>query len=614
MQKKINVKFGMEQVYDMKKFGNGGRKVNDTAFRYQQPSRTIVHAKLEMTEPGDHEEQEADAVANDIVNGGKIRRKISNGGGSGIAVSPQVENQIAQLQGGGHAMPEGLRNMMENGFGRDFSQVRLHTDSQAADMSSSISARAFTHGNDIYFNRGQFSPNTTEGQRLVAHELTHVVQSTGRVARSPKNDNQEVGQTEIMNDAIENYLKPEKFIVDGIPLHNLLKKLEDNNLIFLFEQFPNKMSVYFREAPDGFMNMYCAKRRAIINFRIRNQEAFLAIIFGIDEEGIGYLNYQKYMTRFGFENDGIYGDPDQIEEALTNAKTVAKDCKKSIDRLIDSINDQDKINKDQYIISTIAEILGGEAGTSIADFIAVLNTMKSEIEDVEHERVAAKIWNVVRRIAPLIDIISVRYHSYRNNVIEGAEDGLAAAYITKTVAFATLATLMSGGTVVGSILAGAAVAGIDNTVSQLASDNGPYNGGKTDQAKVIGGIQGGLGTVPAELSKKVGMDAISKVLSSNPAGVVMGVAISLATDELMGSSPEIIRPLLLESGEHEGDALRGYLIALYYAPHIGLEYDQRQKSFIVVKEMEGDDADRQSRMRKILNSYLEDNPNAAPKK
>ena len=163
-------------------FGNRS-SVSDAAVAY--PSRTIVHAKLEMTEPGDHDEQEADAAANDIVNGGKIRRKISGNGGGGTAVSPQVESQIAQLQGGGHAMPAGLRNMMENGFGRDFSQVRLHTDSQAADMSSSISARAFTHGNDIYFNRGQFSPNTSEGQRLVAHELTHVAQGTGKVGRLP---------------------------------------------------------------------------------------------------------------------------------------------------------------------------------------------------------------------------------------------------------------------------------------------------------------------------------------------------------------------------------------------------------------------------------------------
>lgn len=149
------------------------------------PSRTIVHAKLEMTDPGDHDEQEADAMAEAVVSGGKISRKISGGGGgsSGIAVSQQMESQLSQLQGGGRPMPQGLLNMMESGFGQDFGHVRIHTDAEAADMSSSISAKAFTLGNDIYFNRGQFNPETTEGQRLVAHELTHVVQGTGKVGR-----------------------------------------------------------------------------------------------------------------------------------------------------------------------------------------------------------------------------------------------------------------------------------------------------------------------------------------------------------------------------------------------------------------------------------------------
>lgn len=158
------------------------QRENQSAKAY--PSRTIVHAKLEMTDPGDHDEQEADAIADAVVSGGKIARKISGGGGSsGITVSQQMESQLSQLQGGGRQMPEGLRNIMESGFGQDFSQVRLHTDSEAANMSSSIHAKAFTLGNDIYFNQGQFSPNTTEGQRLVAHELTHVVQGTGKVGR-----------------------------------------------------------------------------------------------------------------------------------------------------------------------------------------------------------------------------------------------------------------------------------------------------------------------------------------------------------------------------------------------------------------------------------------------
>ncbi|RUL58418.1 DUF4157 domain-containing protein [Prevotella koreensis] len=80
-------------------------------------------------------------------------------------------------------MPSGLQNMMENGFGRDFSQVRLHTDSDAVTISSSIQAKAFTLGNDIYFNQGQYSPESSEGQKLVAHELTHVIQENRKVGR-----------------------------------------------------------------------------------------------------------------------------------------------------------------------------------------------------------------------------------------------------------------------------------------------------------------------------------------------------------------------------------------------------------------------------------------------
>ncbi|MBR5696824.1 MAG: DUF4157 domain-containing protein [Paludibacteraceae bacterium] len=152
------------------------------------PSRTIVHPKLEMTEPGDADEQEADVAANEVMSG-KVFRKFSGGGaGGGMAVSSQMESQLNHLQGGGQAMPDGLRGMMERGFDRDFSQVRLHTDGEAAGLSSSIHAKAFTHGNDIYFNQGQYAPETSEGQRLVAHELAHVAQGGGKVGRKPKWD------------------------------------------------------------------------------------------------------------------------------------------------------------------------------------------------------------------------------------------------------------------------------------------------------------------------------------------------------------------------------------------------------------------------------------------
>ena len=159
-------------------------------------SSTVVQAQLETTTPGDAYEQEADRMADmvmrkiDGVNQSAAMPSshcptptISCFGGTSMPISSEMESQLQAMQGGGHAMPEGLRAQMEGSFGHNFSNVRLHTDSAAADMSSSINAKAFTHGNDIYFNQGQFQPNTPAGQHLIAHELTHTVQQGGKVAR-----------------------------------------------------------------------------------------------------------------------------------------------------------------------------------------------------------------------------------------------------------------------------------------------------------------------------------------------------------------------------------------------------------------------------------------------
>ena len=65
---------------------------------------------------------------------------------------------------------------MEGSFETDFSGVRVHTDQEAAQMNQDLSAQAFTHGSDVYFNEGKFNPESGGGKHLLAHELTHVVQ------------------------------------------------------------------------------------------------------------------------------------------------------------------------------------------------------------------------------------------------------------------------------------------------------------------------------------------------------------------------------------------------------------------------------------------------------
>lgn len=101
------------------------------------------------------------------------------------SVNEGVESDLNSSKGGGSAMDKNTKQEMESGFGANFSSVNIHTDSRAVQMSEQLGAQAFTHGNDVYFNKGKYNPNSKEGKHLLAHELTHTIQQTGR--KTPNN-------------------------------------------------------------------------------------------------------------------------------------------------------------------------------------------------------------------------------------------------------------------------------------------------------------------------------------------------------------------------------------------------------------------------------------------
>jgi Domain of unknown function (DUF4157) len=100
----------------------------------------------------------------------KLADGASRGGG-------RVDLPLAS--GGGSPLDAGTRETMQGGIGHDFSGVRVHTGREAAQAAESVHARAFTVGSDIYFASGAYQPSSGTGQRLLAHELTHVVQQSG---------------------------------------------------------------------------------------------------------------------------------------------------------------------------------------------------------------------------------------------------------------------------------------------------------------------------------------------------------------------------------------------------------------------------------------------------
>ncbi len=149
--------------------------------------QAFFQAKLSINQENDVYEQEADHIADNVMRMGDnaigqksffkpsaIQRKCS-AGNEGVS-SSDVDSYVGSLNSSGRPLSENSRKFFEPKFGRDFSDVKLHTDPSAAKSAQAINALAYTSGNNIVFNTAQYSPDSEKGKKLLAHELTHVVQ------------------------------------------------------------------------------------------------------------------------------------------------------------------------------------------------------------------------------------------------------------------------------------------------------------------------------------------------------------------------------------------------------------------------------------------------------
>lgn len=175
-----------------------------------------VQPDLTISDPGDEYEREAERIAGRVV--GMTDQTTTETGVVGLSgriqrVSPQPRSQYGQDKGpacdrcggnqqrterpnvsptapagigqwiqsldGGRPLSRSVRSYFEPRFGRDFGAVRVHTGPRADEAARAINADAFTHETDIVFRAGKYDVNNDEGKKLLAHELTHVVQQAG---------------------------------------------------------------------------------------------------------------------------------------------------------------------------------------------------------------------------------------------------------------------------------------------------------------------------------------------------------------------------------------------------------------------------------------------------
>src|SRR6476661_6037432 len=185
----------------------------------EEQNQELVQTKLTVGAPGDKYEQEADSMAAKVMampdeaiqqpiqrqtgedtkavqmqplvnsitplvqrSSGEeeevqMKSEVQRASDGSSVASGNVENQLAASKGGGSPLPDNVRSFMEPRFGADFSNIKVHTDSNAVQMNKELGAQAFAHGSDIYYGAGK-SPGNNE---LTAHELTHTIQQGAAV-------------------------------------------------------------------------------------------------------------------------------------------------------------------------------------------------------------------------------------------------------------------------------------------------------------------------------------------------------------------------------------------------------------------------------------------------
>ena len=234
--------------------------------RYGLSGRSIQPA-LRISAAHDPAEREAESVAARVARGGighaapglqrspLLVQRQSPGAAGGVA-SPMVEARVRAAATGGSPLVPALRQTLEPRFRADFGGVRLHTDAKAAALATAIGARAFTFGNHIFFNAGQYQPQTPEGLELLAHELTHTIQQQAVIQRAV-NDAAVIGERTApqasrlgMSDAL-NYFADAANVIPGYRMFTILIGVNPINMNAVEASAANILRALVEFLPGG---------------------------------------------------------------------------------------------------------------------------------------------------------------------------------------------------------------------------------------------------------------------------------------------------------------------------------------------------------------------------
>lgn len=239
-----------------------------SCLNYPTGNHPFFQPKLTINNPNDKYEQEADVISDKVMRmeqpfiqqktlpisslqrkcahceeeEKKMQRKEMTGGK--ITADNSLGNYVSTLSNSGQPLPNEARSFYEPRFGYDFSKVKIHSDTVAAKSAQSINALAYTSGNNIVFNSGQYAPDTNSGKRLLSHELTHVVQqNANHLSRS------------IMRQPDDKKKEPKSDIAKAFKENELFKKLPDFAQEKILDEIDNAPETITKKILDKIIDL-----------------------------------------------------------------------------------------------------------------------------------------------------------------------------------------------------------------------------------------------------------------------------------------------------------------------------------------------------------------------
>lgn len=243
-----------------------------------------------------------------------------------------------------------MRTFMEPRFGRDFSRVRVHTDAKAAESAREVHARAYTVGRDVVFGAGRYEPATTDGRRLIAHELTHVLQQSFGAAAPTSRTGLTIagskGPLEALADSVEGRVAGGGFVNADLPISGTVLQRDKEGEEKKEEETP-ELKKRLDAIAKNYQDMIDAARKKGHNVAADNLERFLKGIGGVKPMEV------KWLRSFEATTDAERVNQKRFEVSLTKeAKKVKHGDKKTFKDYWDKMFTASKLTELYYASGT----------------------------------------------------------------------------------------------------------------------------------------------------------------------------------------------------------------------------------------------------------------------